>query len=116
MWGVVYGVPDVGSQWDGVVVLSVNIVVVLLFEQDSEAPTLFIGSEDIHPDFLEIWLRFLSSHPRPLQLLHGKHPVVLALEQALKKHTHDVSSFTHQPDKRCAVIRVLLCWFKAWVG
>lgn len=68
---------------------------------DSEAGTSFLGasSYDVQPDSLELWLQFLSSQSRSPQLLDSKHPVVVALEHALDKYTHEVTTLVHQPDK-----------------
>lgn len=70
-------------------------------EVDSGSPSFpFLNTDgyNVHQDFLEIWLEFLTSYARSPQLLNSKHPVVIGLEQALTRYTHEVTAMTHQPE------------------
>ena len=77
---------------------------ILSVVQDPDASFPFFGAGNVHgvqPDFLKIWLHFLSRHARSPQLLDSKHPVVVGLEHGLDRYTHEVTTFLNQPDKRC---------------
>ena len=67
-------------------------------------PVLGGGGNDVHKDFLEMWVEFLTSHARSPQLLDASHPVVVGLEQALGRYTDDVTTLSHHAEKTCVCV------------
>ncbi len=63
-------------------------------------PILSGSGYSISTGFIEMWVEFLTSHARSMQLLDTSHPVVVELEQALKRYTDDVTTLLHTTQKR----------------
>ena len=63
---------------------------------------LFSTFQGINKDFLGSWVNFLSSNPRPAQLMVSKdQPVLVTLEKTLSKHlNNEVKMVSIKADKR----------------
>ncbi|XP_011408653.1 PREDICTED: nicalin-like, partial [Amphimedon queenslandica] len=70
-------------------------------EMDSNYTSgIFTGQMSVHTDSLQSWLDYLSQTGRSQQsLLNKDHPLLLSLQQTLSSYVHEVSTFTHKPDK-----------------
>lgn len=62
--------------------------------------SIFEDDTDINQNYLLAWLEYLSNQALSPQLLIQDHPVVIGLEEALSRHTHQVVKAVHRPDKR----------------
>ncbi|PIK38191.1 hypothetical protein BSL78_24969 [Apostichopus japonicus] len=64
------------------------------------APEIFDNEFGVSEENLEAWVEYLSSNPRPAQLMAKDHPVVVTLEQGLSKYLKDVKRHSFKADKR----------------
>ncbi|XP_033634705.1 nicalin-1-like [Asterias rubens] len=67
-----------------------------------QQPEIFVDGMGINKDFLGSWVNFLSSNPRPAQLMVSKdQPVLVTLEKTLSKHlNNEVKMVSIKADKR----------------
>lgn len=63
-------------------------------------PEIFNNELSVSEENLEAWVDYLSSNPRPAQLMSKDHPVVSTLEQAMSKYLKDVKRLSFKADKR----------------
>ncbi|KAG8183710.1 hypothetical protein JTE90_002778 [Oedothorax gibbosus] len=75
-----------------------------MYNLSGEALSSDIFSESLHiqKEYLKAWMDQLSTQSRSAQFLLGnnKHPLILALEQAMSRYLKDVKYSVFKPDKR----------------